>query len=56
MPHVPPLRVDVAILLLLLIAAALLAAGLRMRRRRRRSPHGIRVNLVAGDNDSSPTG
>jgi hypothetical protein len=56
MPHVPPLRVDVAILLLLLIAAALLAAALRMRRRRRRSPHGIQVNLVAGDNDSRPTG
>jgi hypothetical protein len=49
MPHVPPLRVDVALLLLLLLAAALAVAALRMRRRRRHPPHGIRVDLVSGE-------
>ncbi|MDB5691697.1 MAG: hypothetical protein JWO81_760 [Alphaproteobacteria bacterium] len=48
MPHVPPLRVDIAILLLLLVAAALLGVAVRMRQRRRRPPHGIRVDLVGG--------
>ena len=46
MPHIPPLRVDVAILLLLLVAAALAIVVLRTRRQRRRPPHGIRVDLV----------
>jgi hypothetical protein len=46
MPHVPPLRVDVAILLLLFVAAALVVAAVRMRRHRRRPPQGIRVDLV----------
>jgi hypothetical protein len=45
MPHVPPLRIDVALLLLLLLVAGLVVAALRMRRRRR-PPHGIRVDLV----------
>ena len=49
MPHIPPLRVDVALLLLLLLAAALAVAVLRMRRRRRHPPHGIRVDLIGGE-------
>jgi membrane protein implicated in regulation of membrane protease activity len=46
MVHVPPLRVDVAILLMLVAAGALIIAARRMRRRRRRPPPGIRVDLV----------
>jgi hypothetical protein len=46
MPHVPPLRVDIAILLLLLAAAALALVVLRTRRQRRRPPRGIHVDLV----------
>ena len=51
MPHVPPLRVDVAILMLLLAATGLLVIAVRMRRRRRRPPHGIRVDLVGGTHE-----
>ena len=55
MPHVPPLRVDVALLLLLILAGAL-AYGLLRARRRRRRPRGIHVDLVHGDSeDSAPT-
>ena len=54
MPHVPPLRVDVAILLLLLAAAALALVMLRTRRQRRRPPRGIRVDLVGGDPPTDP--
>jgi hypothetical protein len=49
-PHLPPLRVDAAILLLLAVVAALVYAFLQARRRRR-PPHGIRVDLVGGDSD-----
>jgi len=49
MPHIPPLRIDVAILLLFLVAGALALVALRTRRQRRRPPHGIRVDLVGGD-------
>lgn len=52
MPHVPPLRVDVAILLLLILAGALVY-GLLQARRRRRRPHGIHVDLVGDDGDRS---
>lgn len=54
MPHVPPLRVDVAILLLLLVAAVLGLVALKTRRRRRHPPHGIRVDLVGGDRPPEP--
>jgi hypothetical protein len=57
MPHVPPLRVDVAILLLLFFAAALMLVIFRTRRQRRRPPSGIRVDLVgreAGPTKSPP--
>ena len=54
MPHVPPLRVDVAILLLLLAAVALLIVAVRTRRRRRRPPPGIRVDLVGSGTDDQP--
>ena len=54
MPHVPPLRVDVAILLLLLAAVALLIVAVRTRRRRRRPPPGIRVDLVGSGTDDHP--
>jgi hypothetical protein len=50
-PHVPPLRIDVAILLLVAAACVLLVAVVRMRRRRRRPPPGIRVDLVGGPDE-----
>ena len=48
MSHVPPLRVDIAILVLLAVAAGLIFVLLQAVRRRR-PPHGIRVDLVGGD-------
>jgi hypothetical protein len=49
MPHLPPLRVIVAILVLIGAAVALVIALIRMRQRRRRQPHGIHVDLVGGE-------
>ena len=53
--HVPPLRIDIAILLILVTVTALLAVGARLRRQARKRPSQIRVNLVSGRADKSET-
>jgi hypothetical protein len=54
MSHLPPLRVDVALLILLLAVAGLIVLSLRIYRRRRRPPRGIHVDLVGGG-DKTPS-
>jgi hypothetical protein len=54
MPHLPPLRVAVAILILALAAVVALWAAVRARRASRRHPRGIHVDLVGRPDDKAP--
>jgi hypothetical protein len=54
MPHLPPLRVAVAILILALAAVALLWVAVRARRASRRHPRGIHVDLVGKPDAGRP--
>lgn len=54
MPHLPPLRVAVAILILALAAIAALWAAVRARRASRRHPRGIHVDLIGKPNGKPP--
>jgi hypothetical protein len=54
MPHLPPLRVAVAILILALAAAAALWAAVRARRASRRQPRGIHVDLIGRPDAKGP--